>query len=84
MMLHTNHVLGRTLEEIDTMYLQGVLPWQSSKWVAPPWEEVERIRLEAGTHEGPTGVDDIMAAPEDGSKNSQDSDLHKEKKEVTV
>lgn len=40
--------LGRTLEEIDTMYLQGVLPWKSASWVAPPPEEIARIRKEAG------------------------------------
>src|ERR1700761_6857343 len=42
---------GRTLEELDTMYIQGVLPWKSYKWVAPPPEEIARIRAEAGTGE---------------------------------
>lgn len=40
---------GRTLEEIDTMYLDGVKPWESSKWVAPSAEEMARRRREAGT-----------------------------------
>ncbi|KAK6071626.1 High-affinity fructose transporter ght6-like protein 1 [Seiridium cupressi] len=40
---------GRTLEEIDTMYVEHVNPRKSSKWVAPPPEEIERIRKEAGT-----------------------------------
>jgi len=31
---------GRTLEEIDTMYLMGVKPWESSKWVVPSLEEM--------------------------------------------
>ena len=31
---------GRTLEEIDTMYLMKVVPWKSSEWVAPPPEEL--------------------------------------------
>lgn len=44
---------GRTLEEIDTMYLQGVVPWQSSKWIAPPPHEIARIRAEAGTGDVP-------------------------------
>ncbi|KAJ9192848.1 hypothetical protein DTO166G4_6485 [Paecilomyces variotii] len=26
---------GRTLEEVDTMYVQHVKPWKSSSWVAP-------------------------------------------------
>jgi hypothetical protein len=31
---------GRTLEEIDTMYLMNVKPWESSKWVVPPLEQM--------------------------------------------
>lgn len=27
---------GRTLEEVDTMYIQHVKPWKSSSWVPPP------------------------------------------------
>lgn len=42
---------GRTLEEIDTMYVQHVNPRQSEKWIAPPPEEIARIRREAGTGE---------------------------------
>lgn len=30
---------GRTLEEIDTMYISKVKPWKSSKWVAPSSED---------------------------------------------
>ena len=33
------------------MYLMNVIPWESSKWVAPPPEEIARIRKEAGTHD---------------------------------
>ncbi|KAK7964436.1 hypothetical protein PG988_011410 [Apiospora saccharicola] len=40
---------GRTLEEIDTMYVEHVPPTKSAKWVAPPPEEIARIRREAGT-----------------------------------
>jgi len=42
---------GRTLEEIDTMYIEKVLPWKSDKWVPPPAEEMARIRKEAGQYE---------------------------------
>ncbi|KAI1370007.1 hexose transporter [Xylaria arbuscula] len=42
---------GRTLEEIDTMYVQHVNPMKSAKWIAPPPEEIARIRREAGTGE---------------------------------
>ena len=33
------------------MYLSNVLPWKSSQWIAPPPEEIARIRKEAGTHD---------------------------------
>lgn len=39
---------GRTIEEIDTMYLEKVTPWKSSKWEPPSPEDMERIRREAG------------------------------------
>ncbi|KAI0469023.1 hexose transporter [Xylaria cf. heliscus] len=42
---------GRTLEEIDTMYVEHVNPRKSAKWIAPPPEEIARIRREAGTGE---------------------------------
>ncbi|ROV91207.1 hypothetical protein VMCG_09373 [Cytospora schulzeri] len=44
---------GRTLEEIDTMYLERVSPRQSAKWVPPPAEEMARIRKLAGTEDDP-------------------------------
>ncbi|EEU38114.1 uncharacterized protein NECHADRAFT_71510 [Fusarium vanettenii 77-13-4] len=40
---------GRTLEEIDTMYLERVNPMKSAKWTPPPPEEMSRIRKQAGT-----------------------------------
>jgi hypothetical protein len=67
------------------MYLQGVLPWQSSKWVAPPPEVIERIRQEAGTHEGPVGEDAAPPAGDIASKDSQDEgDGRTEKAEESV
>lgn len=42
---------GRTLEEIDTMYLENVSPRKSSKWVPPSAEEMAQIRKQAGTDE---------------------------------
>lgn len=65
---------GRTLEEIDTMYLSGVKPWNSTKWEAPPPEEIARIRTEAGTHDGPP-VEDVHT--------HQDADgIHKDSDEA--
>jgi SP family sugar:H+ symporter-like MFS transporter len=45
---------GRTLEEIDTMYLMGVKPWESARWIVPSLEEMDaktRERLEAANPE---------------------------------
>jgi sugar porter (SP) family MFS transporter len=39
---------GRTLEEIDTMYLERVKPWQSEKWVAPDPETFRKASLSYG------------------------------------
>ena len=42
---------GRSLEEIDTMYISKVKPWESSKWVPPSTEEealVDRMAYEDG------------------------------------
>ncbi|EXJ85473.1 MFS transporter, SP family, sugar:H+ symporter [Capronia coronata CBS 617.96] len=52
---------GRTLEELDAMYILGVKPWKSSTWVAPPPEEIAAIRRRAGTHE------DVAEAGEAGT-----------------
>lgn len=43
---------GRTLEEIDTMYIEKITPWKSNRWVAPPPHEISRIRKAVGSHEG--------------------------------
>lgn len=48
---------GRTLEEIDTMYILHMKPWESSKWVAPlPEEMVAKERLTRSEISG-AGVD---------------------------
>lgn len=39
---------GRTIEEIDTMYLEHVSPWRSTEWVRPDDEQMEQIRRNAG------------------------------------
>ncbi|KAG4421802.1 hypothetical protein IFR04_005052 [Cadophora malorum] len=48
---------GRTLEEVDTMYITHVVPWKSSEWIAPPPEQlVTTERLVRGDAAG-TGPD---------------------------
>ena len=72
---------GRTLEEIDTMYLLGVKPWKSSSWVAPPPDEIERIRREAGTAEGDVAeAGEIIPAPD---RTSDESNSEKEAEKET-
>ena len=46
------------------MYLSNVLPWNSAQWIAPPPEEIARIRKEAGTHDAALAEEggDIQAA----------------------
>jgi len=44
---------GRTLEEIDTMYVSGVKPWQSSKWhPAARDDDSDRVPSPAGLPNG--------------------------------
>lgn len=47
---------GRTLEEIDTMYIERVAPRKSAKWIAPSADEMAKIRKEAGTDDT-AGID---------------------------
>ncbi|TWU70834.1 hexose transporter hxt1 [Metarhizium rileyi] len=62
---------GRTLEEIDTMYLEGVTPWKSSQWVPPPAEHMARIRRQAGV--------DLETAAE-ASEEGLSGETHAERK----
>ncbi|KIX94461.1 uncharacterized protein Z520_09847 [Fonsecaea multimorphosa CBS 102226] len=42
---------GRSLEEIDTMFLLEIKPWKSSKWTPPRGEELitaDKLRLKSG------------------------------------
>lgn len=57
---------GRTLEEIDTMYLERVNPRTSAKWTPPSAEEIARIRKEAGTAEDIPTVDSSRYSGEKG------------------
>ncbi|KAI1373907.1 galactose permease [Hypoxylon crocopeplum] len=56
---------GRTLEEIDTMYIEHVPPRTSAKWIAPPPEHMARIRREAGTEVGGTSTGVLNASSEE-------------------
>ncbi|PHH85948.1 hypothetical protein CDD83_10947 [Cordyceps sp. RAO-2017] len=58
---------GRTLEEIDTMYLERVTPWKSDSWEPPSAEEMSRIRKRAGL--------EIDAAENGGVVTSGSGDL---------
>jgi SP family sugar:H+ symporter-like MFS transporter len=67
---------GRTLEEIDTMYIEKVVPWKSNKWIAPPPHEIARIRKAAGTHEGDDEIaDDTADGKEKEEERGQSEDV---------
>lgn len=68
---------GRSLEELDTMYLLGVKPWESTKWEAPSAEEISKIRKQAGTDD--TAMEEGAFAEE---KNVSSSDSGEEKRAV--
>lgn len=46
---------GRTLEEIDTMYVLKITPWKSANWV-PSQEEIDRSAMKHDG-QGPSGVE---------------------------
>lgn len=53
---------GRSLEEIDTMYVSKVKPWKSSKWIAPTTEDerlVDKMPY-AGKEEGVLQTEDAQ------------------------
>lgn len=90
---------GRTLEEIDTMYLMGVKPWESAKWVVPSLEELDgkmRQRLEQGNPElalkkEEVGAGEGVVATENGAGGARAAEERegseealREKKETTV
>ncbi|KAF2748596.1 MFS monosaccharide transporter-like protein [Sporormia fimetaria CBS 119925] len=60
---------GRTLEEIDTMYLLGVKPWQSAKYQIPDLQEADpetRRKLEEARAQMAAAT-----APEAGEKDKE-------------
>ncbi|KAF2754135.1 general substrate transporter [Pseudovirgaria hyperparasitica] len=69
---------GRTLEEIDTMYISGVKPWNSTNWVAPTAAEIAQIRKEAGTADA--AVEEGMRPSEETAKEKpgDDGPIHRE------
>lgn len=58
---------GRTIEEIDTMYLERVTPWKSAKWERPDDERMEEIRRKAGID-----VEALAAAKDENAKIAGD------------
>ncbi len=70
---------GRTLEELDTMYILGVKPWKSQSWEAPPPEEISKIRREAGTAEDAAEAGEVRPAGAAGAvRDSEDTAAEKE------
>lgn len=60
---------GRTLEEIDTMYILHVKPTKSSKWQAPEGDDLEAVQKAAtGPVSEMAGADHV----EDGVRGRKD------------
>lgn len=68
----------RTLEEIDTMYLERVSPRKSAKWSPPPAAEMARIRREAGTAEGPASSGSSSKDADGVLSESKGETMHRE------
>ncbi len=73
---------GRTLEEIDTMYILSVKPWDSRKWAAPPPEEIAKIRREAGTENGAAEAGEIQPVAAGAAELARDSESTQAEKEL--
>jgi len=59
---------GRTLEEIDTMYVTHVKPWNSAKWTVPSLEELARA--------GDKGIEAGARAPVRNPEKPQEEGSH--------
>ena len=62
--------------QIDTMYLSNVPPWNSAKWEAPSLEEMDRIRKEAGTHDGALAEEGEIQTQENGEAENGNKDSY--------
>ncbi|EEP77642.1 hypothetical protein UREG_02491 [Uncinocarpus reesii 1704] len=60
---------GRTLEELDTMYILKVKPWKSAKYVLPPVEELppeatlSRVQSPAASSRGEVDLNEPASQP---------------------
>ncbi|PNY27453.1 Hexose transporter 2 [Tolypocladium capitatum] len=67
---------GRTLEEIDTMYLEHVTPWKSSDWVPPSAEQMASVRRKAGVN-----LETVAAAGSEGALSGDSETLGRKNEE---
>ncbi|KAF6789024.1 High-affinity fructose transporter ght6-like protein 1 [Colletotrichum musicola] len=73
---------GRTLEEIDTMYLEHVTPWKSTQWVPPSAEQMAKIRRQAGTELDASASDTAVNGEKNETlrpKDTQNGASHQER-----
>lgn len=82
---------GRTLEEIDTMYLLGVQPWKSAEYIVPNLEQMSgkvRQRLEeanpelAITNQNVEGIRGVSEEEENEKREGSEDRLAAKKEEV--
>ncbi|PHH62443.1 hypothetical protein CDD81_7162 [Ophiocordyceps australis] len=69
---------GRTLEEIDTMYLEKVPPWNSAGWEPPSAQEMADIRKRAGVDLAAMAADAPPPPPEGVPPPKPDGPQHQE------
>ena len=55
---------GRTMEEVDNMYVARVKPWQSSCWTAPVAEDAARAGSGTTANDSEAGTGESVAAKE--------------------
>jgi len=67
---------GRTLEEIDTMYIEHVNPRKSAKWVPPSAAEMARIQREAGTGDVPATERGVYSGETERNDLAGDNNKH--------
>ncbi|PHH71526.1 hypothetical protein CDD80_5222 [Ophiocordyceps camponoti-rufipedis] len=65
---------NRTLEEVDTMYIEHVKPWKSTEWKAPSAQEMRAVRRRAGERDDgleKTLTDDVRVGAVTGAEHQE-------------
>lgn len=71
---------GKTLEEMDMMYIMRVRPWESSKWVPPPPE----VRVTTANVLDQRAARDLASDEESNKRNQGPAHQHIDQNEAGV